>query len=284
MADTPVAAAVEAVRQPDIKQAEDTATAPAAPAVDPKMDAFARKERQIRKMQQELAQERTAMTAKQKEYETNYVPRSRLSEDPLSVLQENGVSYDKLTELLLAQPNQNDPTIRALRAEIKALADKQTQSEKATQDAQSQQYEQAKKQIGMEAKMLVDSDPEYETIKATGMHDAVVELIVETFNREGHLMDIAEAAKEIENHLVEEYSKGAQYSKVQARLKPKTEQPESAPGTKTVTFKQSQPKVVPREPELKTLTNRVTQETSKGSSAKEKRERAIAAFYGKLNQ
>lgn len=280
MADTPVAAAVAAVQQPDIKQVEDTTKA--APTADPKMEAFARKERQIRKMQQELAQERQAMTAKQKEYETNYIPKNRLAEDPLSVLQDAGVSYDKLTELLLNQPNQNDPTIRALRAEIKALADKQEQSQKAVQDAAAQQYEQAKKQISNEARVLIDSDPEYETIKAEGLYDAVTELIIETFNKDGVLMDVAEAAKEVENHLVEQAMKMAQYSKVKARLTPKTEQPESSDNMKKATSKQ--PQIMPREQELKTLTNKVTQETSKSGSAKEKRERAIAAFYGKLNQ
>lgn len=270
MADTPVAAAVEAVRQPDTKVTEETV---AAPAVDPKIEAFARKERQIRKMQQELTREREAMTAKQKEYETNYIPKSRLTEDPMSVLTEAGVSYDKLTELLLNQPNQNDPTIRALRAEIKALADKQNNAEKQAQEAISQQYEQAKKQIAMEAKLLVDSDPEFETIKAEGLHEAVTELIIEAFNREGHLMDVAEAAKEVENHLVERGFKMAQYGKVKARLAPKTEPAVTVPKVE----KQSQASI-------KTLTNRVSQEPTSKSSEKAKRERAIAAFYGKLNQ
>lgn len=262
----PAAAAVEAVKS---QQAAPDAQSTKQPETDPRMEQFARKERQLRKLQQEIAKEREAMKSKQSEYETNYIPKNRLSEDPLSVLNEAGVSYDKLTELILSQPNTNDPTIRALRSEIKAIKDAQEASRRAGEEAQSAQYEQAIKQIKNEVKLMVDGSQDYETIKEMGMQDAVTELIQQTFNEEGYLMDISEAAKQVEEHLIEESVKMAQLKKVQSRLAPKA--PEVSEKVKAQDAQHP-----------KTLTHNMTQESSSKLSAKAKRERAIAAFYGKI--
>lgn len=259
----PAAAAVEAVK------AQQTTPDAQSNKPDPRLEQFAQKERQLRKLQQEIAREREAMKSKQSEYETNYIPKNRLSEDPLSVLNEAGISYDKLTELILSQPNTNDPTIRALRSEIKAIKDAQEASRRASEEAQSSQYEQAIKQIKNEVKLMVDGSQEYETIKEMGMQDAVTELIQQTFNEEGYLMDISEAAKQVEEHLIEESVKMAQLKKVQSRLAPKAPEVQEKPKAQDA----QQPK---------TLTHNMTQENSSKLSAKAKRERAIAAFYGKL--
>lgn len=259
----PVAAAVETVKQ------QDTATQ------DPKLDQYARKEKELmrrkREIDAQLASERTKWQQQEQEYKTNYIPKSRLSEDPLSVLNDAGVSYEKLTELILQQPNQNDPTIRALKSEIEALKNKYNEGEKKQQEQITQQYQQAMKQIGTEVKLLVDGDAEYETIKETGMYDAVSELIEQTYQSEGYLMDISEAAKEVENYLVEEAMKMSQLKKVQSRSKPADTPQAQASASNT----QSQ---------IKTLTNAQAKPTVTRTSEKERRERALAAFHGKLNQ
>lgn len=274
MADTNVAAAVAAVAAPEAVP-ETTVTTTQPSAESKAQEAFARKERQIRKMQQELQTERQSWKTKLAEYETGYVPKSRLKEDPWSVLSEAGVDYNTLTEQILNQPNMNDPATKAMLAKIKALEDKQNAAEKASADANTQQYQQALKQIGLEAKMLVDSDPEYETIKAMGMYDAVTELIEKDFNDTGILKDVSEAAKEVEAYLVEEGYKMAQLSKIQSRLKPKTEEQKS-PVTSKVQSKQVQ--ITPR-----TLTNDMQTSPTGRSGEKERIARAMAAFHGKQN-
>ena len=190
----------------------------------------------------------------------------------MGVLSEAGITVEKLSEMLLNQPNQNDPTVKALRAEMKAIKDAQDQQRKWAEEQQSTQYEQAKKQISNEAKMLIDGDKEFETIKAEGLYDSVTELIVETFETEGRLMDVREACQEVENYLVEQGLKFASYGKVQNRLKPAAQTPAPAP-------KQSGPTVQ----QVKTLTNQMQTTPSKKSSDAEKRARAIAAFTGKLS-
>lgn len=258
---TPAAVAVEAVKQPD--------TAVAATTPDPRLEAMARKERQFHKLRKEIEAEKAGWKTKQADYESNYVPKSRLAEDPLAVLTEAGISYDKLTEILLNSPNSNDPTIRAIRSEIKALKDAQEASSKRQQESQDQQYQQALKQISTEVKLLVDSDANFETIKETGMQDAVVELIEQTFNSSGILMDIEEAAKEIEEHLMTEAIKMSKLKKLQPKLK--TETPVSAP------VKQQQLQTSPR-----TLTNTVSAQSPQRTSEKERIARAMAAFKGEL--
>lgn len=261
---SPVAQAVESVK---------TEAPVAKQAADPREEIYARKERQIRRMQRELESERTQWKTKETDYSTNYINKSRLTEDPISALTESGITVEKLTELLLNQPNSNDPTVRALRSEMKAIKDAQQRTEEAQKQAVEQQYQQAKKQITTEVKLMVDADPEFETIKSTGMQEAVVELIEQTFNAEGYLMDISEAAKAVEEHLAEEGYKLAQTRRVQSRLTPQTK---TEPAVTSSKPQQRQPQV-----QLKTLTHRVTQEAPKRSSDKERRERALAAFYGK---
>lgn len=253
------------------------ATSPAQPETNSAEAAFARKEQQIRQQQKALAAERAKWQQEQKateaKYKSEYVPKNRLTEDPLSVLSEAGITMEQLGKMLLDQPNQNDPTVRALRAEMKAIKDAQAAQAQQAADAQTQQYEQAKKQIGNEAKLLIDSDPEFETLKAEGLHDSVLELIVETFETEGRLMDVREACLEVENYLVEQGLKFASYKKVQSKLAPKETVAQTPAVPKPVT--QKAPTV-----QLKTLTNQLQTTPTKKSSDAEKRARAIAAFTG----
>lgn len=266
------AAAVAAVQQAkDGTQAPETQVPNQA---DPRLEQLTRKEKQLHALRKQIDDERKALQSREEDYKTNYIPKNRLTEDPLSVLNEAGVSYDKLTEMLLSQPNADDPAIKTLLNKIKAIEDRQEQATKQAAEQTQKQYEQALNQIRNEVKLTVDSAPEFETIKEMGMQDAVVELIEQTFTNEGYLMDIEKAAQEVENHLLEEAYKMAQLKKVQSRLQPKQEQNSPAPASK-----QNQ-----APGPIKTLTNSMQTQTTKGMTAKERRERAIAAFHGKLNQ
>lgn len=265
-----VAAAVEAKN--------GAAEAPVAPqetqsTPDPRMDRYLQKEKQLRKMQQELLAERESLKSKETEYSTNYVQKQKLLEDPLSVLNEAGISYDKLTEMLLAQPNANDPATKAMLTKLRQLEEKQLAMEKAAQEAQSKQYQDAVKQIGNEIKLLVDGGSEFETIKELGLYDAVTELIEQTFNTEGHLMDINEACTQVENHLLEEAVRMSQLKKVQSKLAPKAPEATVPP----VVQKKDSPAITST---LRTITNNIPAKPAGRTSEKERIARAMAAFRG----
>jgi len=266
MADTPAAAAVAAVT--NATEQQPTATAPAAAAPeDASSKAFAVKERQLHAQRKQLMQEKAELQAKIAEYETGYVPKSRFKDDPFGALEESGASLEKLTEQLMNQPQ--DPATRAMLAKIKDLENKFQQTQTKAAEAQQAQYNQALKQIGDEVKMTVAADDRFETVRAKGMEDAVLELIKETFDADGTLLDVEDAAQQIEDYLIEEGMSFASLKKVQAKLQPK----ETAEVTGQATA-QSQ---------IRTLSNDMqTKEPKKSLTSKERIERAKLAFAGKL--
>lgn len=224
-----------------------------------------------------LAEREAQIKAKEAEYESGYVSKDKLAKDPYNTLQELGISYDQLTEMALNQP-QMDPAVRAhiqrleqkLEAEIKAAREQTEKVTKGYEDNQKQAYQQALNQIRTEAKSLVESDPNFETIAATNSVDDVVELIEETFKADGVLLSVEEAAQAVEAHLEEEALKLARLKKIQAKLQP-------AP-TKTVE-KQAEAKTESKQPQMKTLTNQIA--ATRPLTA---RERAILAMKGELKK
>ncbi len=269
MADSPNNTASPAV---DAASPVPVPAAPVVAASDPKLEAFARKERQLHKMRKELEAERQQLKTKAAEYETGYISKSKLTEDPFGVLTDAGLSYEQLTERLLNQPNMNDPAMKAIMGKLKAMEDKQSAVEKQIQDREARQYDDAKKAISNEVKQLVASEVEYETIREAKCEEQVLQYIIDTYEKDGVLIDVSEACKHIENYLVEEGYKFSQLNKIKARLMPKTEEPVSLP------------KVVPPQSQspMKTLTNAVNSQSSTRPTEKERIARALAAFKGEL--
>ena len=78
--------------------------------------------------------------------------------------------------------------------------------------------------IEADVNLLVDSDPEFETIKATNSSQEVVRLIERVFNEEGTILSVEEAAKTVENALLEQTIKQMQrlnqVKKIQSKLAP----------------------------------------------------------------
>lgn len=260
MADV-VSGVVAPVAVPEVKTAQ---------APDPRLATYEKKERMIRKMQTDMQAEKAAWETERAKYSTDYVPKSRLTEDPLQVLEDMGMSYDQLTERILQRPN--DPVTKSILAKLKAVEERQAATDKQATESQTKQYADAVKQIGNEVKMFVDSNESCETIKEMGMYEAVTELIEQTFNNEGYLMDIDKAAEEVENYLLEEAFKMSQLKKVQSRLQPKAPEVTGASKAKS-------PAVTTA---LRTITNNIPTQPSGRSTEKERIARAMAAFRGEL--
>ena len=234
---------------------------------------LARKEKQLRaqvnavKAQEAAIRAREeAIKAKEVEYQSKYIPKDVIAKDPIKVLMDQGYTQDQITQMLLNAP---DPAAQAqqaiveeLRAEIRALRDGQESAKKTFEESQTQSYQQAVNQIRNDAKQLVSSDPVYETIAATGAVEDVVELITKTFEKDGIVLSVEEAAAAVEEYLVEEALKVARLKKIQQRLQP--------PAAAQPPAKQQAAQTAG-----KTLTS--TMGTSRPLSA---RERAILAFKG----
>ncbi len=253
------------------------------PALSAQYAQLARKEKALRVQDKELKAKEAAIAAREAalsqpakpQFDPNeYIPKSRLKEDLLGTLAEQGYSYDQITQAAMSQPQD-----AALVAEIKKLSAKvaelesETKGTKTTIEEQSkQQYNQAINHIRNEAKKLAFTNPDFELIKATGSVEDVVSLITKTFEEDGELMSVEEAAQMVEDELNEQITKYAQLSKIQKKLqgaKSSQAQAQQAPAKQAQT--QPQP--------AKTLSNSMT--TSKPMTA---RERALLAFEGKLNK
>lgn len=266
------------VRQPDNVEATSEATKAQEAPLSPKFAALARQQKAIRAQEQKLKAEKVAFEELRKQYESDYVPKSRLKSETLSVLAEQGISYDEITNAILNSGKPEDVAFKKLEAEIKALKESQLQSQTKQEEQVKQQYEQAVNQIRNQVKMLVDSDPAFETVKETDSAEAVVEYITHVFehgdeenNRlPGTVLDVEVAAAEVESHLVENALKMAQLKKIKEKLAPPLAQ---AVAQKPLTT-QKQP--------LQTLSNAVSASSTKSLTSKERRERAILAFRNQL--
>lgn len=245
---------------PEIKKEE---------AISPKFAALARQQKEIRRQQQALKAQEDAWKLKQSEYDSSYVPKDKLKSDLAGTLRELGYTDEQIAASMLNQPTPQERQIKELMAKIEALEAGTQKVTDTIQEKEKQAYNQAVSQIRSNVKLLVDGNDEYETIKETGSHEAVVKLIEQTFAENGTIMTNEEAAKEVEEYLLEEALKMANLKKVQAKLAPAV----SAPIAQKINAQQP----------IKTLTNAATTVSSKPLSAKERRERAIAVFNGQLN-
>ncbi len=269
----------EEARQPSTNEAapevvSEVVTEPQEEQLSPKFAALARREKALRskwlQKEAELKAKEDSLNAKFAEYESSYVPKSsikeRLEKDPLGFITENGLTYDQLTQQAL---NPQEVMIQKLEAKIAALESKTNESLTKAEEHQKKAYEQAVNQIRTEVKVLIDSDPAFETIKETDNAEAVVELIRETFDKEGVLLSHQEAAEEVETYLIEQGEKMARLKKVQQKLAPQPQAEE-----KLAEPQKSHP--------MKTLTHATVAAASKPLSAMDRIERAKLAFKGQL--
>lgn len=235
-----------------------------------KEKALRQREQQIRAKEQQLrASEAPKAPEKPAFDESKYISRDRIASDPFSVLAELGLSYDQLTEKALNAPTPDQVAfsneIRALREELKALKSDSEGTKKSFQDQQDSAYKQAVNQIRVETKSFIKNNPEFEAIQATDSINDVVELIDVTFKEDGYLMSVEEAARQVEDYLVEEATKLAKLKKIQSRLAPKATS--------------AQQPTEQKQQQMKTLTNAVS-----AAGKLSARDRAMLAFEGKLGK
>lgn len=278
---------VESLEIPE-PNVDSKATPPEDPSLSRQFAQLAKQERQLRfkVQQQELAlkaredaikAKEDAYTSKDQEYAQKYIQRDFLKNNPLQALAEAEVSYDDLTQQILNSQTQQDPrllaTISKLEAKIESLQ-KATDEFKSSRvsDTEAQRVA-AVKQITADVAKLVESDPNYETIKHTKSQKDVVELIERTFDEDGVLLSVEEAANEIENYILEEAVKLSRLGKVSKRAlaSVSSSQPSEAPAVTS-----TQPKAQAA-PTMKTLTN-----ANASTRPLTIRERAMLAFEGKL--
>lgn len=225
--------------------------------LSPQLAALAKQKRALQVKERELAEREKAL-ASGSATPADHIPLARLKSEPLSVLLENGVTYDQLTEAILADQSGNGTQMRDLQKKVDSL-------EEGFDKKLSERDQQAEKQVlaemQREATRLAADGDTYELVRETGSVPHVMQLIEQTYRTTGEVLDVTEAMQLVEDELIGESLKLAALKKVQGRL-----QPEATPTL--------QPQLRPR-----TLTNRDS--TVQSLSPKQ---RALLAFRGELKK
>lgn len=239
--------------------------------LSPKLAQLARKELAIREREIELKAREQRVAEQENEYKTKYIPKEdiskRFSTNFSEAAQEFGLDYDQLTQAVLNQPTPETLAYSKLEREIQAMKEEKVQAARAQEEAQKQAYDRAIENIRAEAAQLVETDPEFETVQAEG-DDGVSKIVAhieKTYQETGKVLKVSEAAKVVEEQLLERALKVASLKKVQAKLMPKADE-------LPVGQKQATPNQGP-----KTLTNNLNTNRKLTS-----RERAHLAFKGEL--
>ena len=242
---------------------------------------LAKKEKAIREQARAIEDERAQLQAKLSKYETDYVSRESLKQNPLQVLNSLGLSYDKLTEQA-TQFKPDDMKFSALEQQISRITAMLESQQKQAQERESSQYKQALSQIKFDASQLVSSNPEFEMLKAYGEEglNEVMSLIEETYKTQQRIMPVEEAAKAIEDHYTQEILKAAKMSKISKLLNPQAAEPETS--TQSPVENKGNPvkprgiTISPRQGGIETLNSAAT-----SSSQMSARDRAIAILTKK---
>lgn len=228
--------------------------------LSPQFAALAKQRRALQVKERELADREKALSS-QPATNAGWIDPAQLKSKPLSVLQEHGVTYDQLTEAILANQGGINPEIQALKAEIKALKEGVDNTFKSQQESAE---EGALTEMLFEAESLAKEGDAYEMIRERNAYDKVLRLIHSTYKKTGRVLNVADAMATIETQLLDESFKLANINKVKNKLQPiqpQVQQDQAA--TK----------------QMRTLTNRDTARPTMSAKA-----RALAAFNGTLKK
>lgn len=229
----------------------------------PQFAALAKERRAVQLLKQEVLAKEKALETQATGTKSLEEYRARIKANALKVLQEEGVTYDQLTEQILAS-NQDNEGMLELRSQIQSLKEEMN---KTLSDRDAIAERQALAQIKREADQIVAQGDDYKAIRQAGYASKVVDLIHKVWKTDGDILDTHEAAGMIEKELRLEAAKWAKILDVPAEANPsalKQQQPvqQDRPNTKI----------------MRTLTNR----DGSSSLSMNKRERAIAAMEGRL--
>jgi hypothetical protein len=224
--------------------------------ITPERAAIAKQRRALQVKERELA-EREAKIAQPPEGE--FISKADLLANPLKIF-DAGLTYDQLTEAILANQSGVTPEVKALRDELEAL--KKGVDERFVTQEQIQE-ESALNQIADDMESLAKSSDQYEMFLGRNGLQRALNKVYSHYKKTGQVLDNKAVMDQVENELLDEAIKLAKFKKVMSKLAPEPVQAQP----------QSQGK------QMKTLTSR-----DGASIPLDRRSRAIAAMRGTLRK
>lgn len=204
-------------------------------ALSRKEKAMRQREAQLQQQSQQLEERLKALEAQQAEMQTFRSLPDRLKKEPFTVLQEQGLTYEQLAEMVL---NDGKPTPDMLLSEyekkftakMQELEQKLAEKEAKEQEAR---YEAAIEQFQGQLIEFVEQSPDYELIRANEASDLVFQVIEEHHNETGEILSNKEACDAVESYLLDEAKKLVDREKVKKLLQPQTPNKPAAPTGKS---------------------------------------------------
>lgn len=246
---------LQAGQQNDPSNLETAATIEATKPLSPQLALLAKQRRALQQERREIDRQRREILSQQKSGHSA-IDVSRLKSDPMSVLLENGVTYDQLTQAIIN--GQGNSEVNALKAEIDSLR-KGVDQKFLDQNTQAEQ--QVLTEMGRDIDRLTYSGDEYEFVRATRSKPKVLDLIKRTYRATGEVLDVPEALRLVETELYKDANRLTKLKKMQGFLSPPPQQMQR------------------QSTGMRTLTNRDTAQVPLSARA-----RALAAFYGQLKK
>lgn len=222
------------VNESEIKPVETTDKPPEAVTLSPQMAVLARKEQQFRRSQQELRAKEQALEAERAEIADLKALKAKLASKDYSGI-EDLVKYDDYTNYLIEKESNLSPEQQAL----KKLEAKLETLESSQKEDVTKRFEAAVSERRKAVTQLVETSEEFSAIKELKMQEAVVQHILDTWEHDNVDLSPEEAAKEVEQELIDRAGKWSALTKLKPKAEPlldeKKQLPPLKPGIKTLT-------------------------------------------------
>ncbi len=206
--------------------------------LSPQLSALARKEQAYRQREQALKAREKEIESKLADAEKFSQLKAKISSKDYSEAEALGLDYEGYTKYLLDKQNGEKPENLA----FKALEDRVSALSKSQEETATAQFEATVSEYRKEISTFVDANAEFSGLKKPENQKAVLQLILDTFEKDGEELTIEQAAKDVKAYLA------AQAKELEIFLEKK---PEPA-----VEEKRALPP--PSKSGLKTLTQQVT--------------------------
>lgn len=166
--------------------------------LSPQLSAIARKEQAFRQREQALKDREAAVATKLADAEKFEALKTKLTAKDYSEAEALGLNYEDYVKYVLEKQEGEDPKdqiIKALQARVEAI-------EKGSEESAASQYEETIAEYKKEIGNVVAENPDFSSIKALKKEDAVLQLIVDTFEEDGEELTVMAAAKLVEEQLI----------------------------------------------------------------------------------
>jgi hypothetical protein len=184
------------VSSPEVQQS--TSSEEKTVTLSPQVAALARREQKFRQQQEALTKEKQALQAEREEIAQLKAIKEKLAAKDYSGL-DNLIDYNDYSQYQVSKLNGADP----VQEEIKKLHGKISDIEKTTEENISKQFEAAVQERRLATQDLIEKSENFPRIKKAKAHEVVVHHILDVWENDNKEISVEEAAKEVEQALLE---------------------------------------------------------------------------------